>query len=123
MRRFVITLLLLGYHPLLSANQMTLLIYNYTGNNGNVVIGNNAALIGPEVDANGGSVSWTPTITGQQPIGLQTGSSVSLCYNGTSPLQLNSSTYQGDIISIFFGQPQDPTGIACGCFGSACIVT
>ncbi len=122
MRQHFIGFALLIASSVAIANTLPLLLFNYTGTPGNAFLGNTPLVIGPTIDANGSNAEWSPTVNGNQPIGLLVGSTANLCYNSTSILTLNSALYAGDIISIFYGQPQSPSGIACGCYGSACAV-
>jgi hypothetical protein len=93
--------------------------FNYTSEPGNVFIGTAPEVIGPPIGLNGDSVQWTPIVSGKQIVGLQT-SSQEICFIVGGQLALNTALYTGDTISIVYGQQQFPTGITCGCLGSAC---
>lgn len=120
MHKIVIGCLIASLASFSYAVQIPLLLYNYTGLTGNVFIGTSPQLLGPSIGSGGSNISWTPNVNGKQAIGLQSGSSAYLCYNDTSVISLSASQYVGDVISIFYGQPA-PSGIACGCYGSACV--
>ncbi len=101
---------------------MSLLFYNYT-DPGIVFVGSAPEIMGPAIGTNGASAPWVVPIHGKQIVGLQVGNlNGNVCYVNGGVLVLNSKTYRGDTITIIFGQNQNPTGIACGCYGSACDV-
>jgi hypothetical protein len=100
-----------------NVSSASLIISNYTNTAGTVFLG---AAMGPAIGINGATVNWSPALNGVQPIGLQVGSTTYTCYVNGGRLVLNSALYQGDIVTILYGQLQLPTGIACGCIGSAC---
>jgi hypothetical protein len=120
MRKFLI-LAALAACNLAYAGSNTLVpftFFNYTANPGNVFVG---AAVGPAIGTDGNSATWSTDLTGIQEVGLEVSpTDVEVCNVTNGVLTLDSSLYTGDTISIIFGQPSFPTGIECGCFGSAC---
>jgi hypothetical protein len=102
-----------------NASSASLVISNYTNLTGTVFLGSSS---GPAIGMNGATVNWSPALNGTQPIGLQAGSTSYTCYLNGGRLVLSSALYKGDTITISYGQLQFPSGIACGCIGSACAV-
>jgi hypothetical protein len=105
-----------------NAHAIVLLVnlYNYTSSPGIAFIGNNPEVTGPVVNNDGNPVAWFPVLNGAQPIGLQVGNDIEYCFLSQGPLVLNAALYTGDTVSIVYGQPHSPSGITCGCLGSAC---
>jgi hypothetical protein len=101
-------------------NSASLIFSNYTNTAGTVFLGASPAVLGPHIGINGASVNWSPVLNGMQPVGLQVGSTSYTCHLNGGRLVLNSALYKGDTITISYGQLQFPSGIACGCIGSAC---
>jgi hypothetical protein len=97
--------------------------YNYTSEAGAVFVGTTPEVIGPLIGLNGDTVQWSPVISGIQLVGLQVGQDAPQpCFLTTGQLVLNEALYTGDTVSVVYGQSQFPSGITCGCLGSACSV-
>jgi hypothetical protein len=99
---------------------MPITFYNYV-QPGIVSVGN-PSVFGPSIDTNGGVAQWSIQVNGKQPVGLLIGTVFEPCYTTGGLVMLNQAIYKHDTISIIYGQPQIPTGITCGCYGSACDV-
>ena len=122
MRNFILTLILFAASNLCFADPLvTFTFYNFTSEAGTVFLGDAPPVMGPAVQTDGNSVQWTTTLSGNQVVGLVTASGgTQICYVNTGTLILSQALYTGDMISVLFGQPQFPTGISCGCYGSVC---
>lgn len=122
MRKFIMVAALAACN-LANAGGNTLVpftFFNYTADTGNVFVG---SALGPAIGTDGNSVNWSTDLNGIQQVGLQVSpTDLEVCNVTNGVLTLDSSLYTGDTISIIFGQPAFPTGIECGCFGSACSV-
>jgi hypothetical protein len=105
-----------------NVSSAALIISNYTNLAGTVFLGASPAVLGPSIGINGASVHWSPALNGTQPVGLQVGGASYTCHLNGGRLVLNSLLYKGDTITISYGQLQLPSGIACGCIGSACSI-
>ena len=103
-----------------SAANVTITFYNFTGDSGLVYLGSAPQVLGPSIATDGNSAVWTTVLSGSQSVGLQIGDVTAACFTSLGPLVLNEALYTGDPISVLYGQPQLPNGIACGCYGSAC---
>jgi hypothetical protein len=121
MRKQFIVLAMLAAANLACAGNNTLVpfvFFNYTADPGNVFLG---AVLGPAIGTDGNSVNWSTDLSAIQEVGLQVSpTDLEICNMTNGVLTLDPSLYTGDTISIIFGQPAFPTGIECGCFGSAC---
>jgi hypothetical protein len=121
LRLLLVLLILVTVNSARAATLIPIIFYNYTSDPGNVFIGVDPQMTGPAISTDGNSVQWSPVVTGIQQVGLQIGAdNAELCYLANGALVLNEALYTGDIISIIYGQPQFPSGLACGCYGSAC---
>jgi hypothetical protein len=97
--------------------------YNYFSNGGTVFIGTTPQLFGPVIGLDGNSVQMSAVVNGVQLVGLQVGNTPEICWLTTGQLALNAALYQpGETVSVVYGQPQNPSGITCGCTGSAACV-
>ncbi|MES2218620.1 MAG: hypothetical protein V4501_09450 [Pseudomonadota bacterium] len=120
MRKLLVGLVLFAAAQLAFAGiSIPITFYNYTSEGGAVFLGTAPEVTGPVIGLNGDSVQWTPVVNGKQIVGLQT-SSQQICFLTGGQLALNAALYTGDTISVVYGQQQFPTGITCGCLGSAC---
>ncbi len=120
MRKLLI-LLVLAVNNFANAGNNVLVpftFFNYTANPGNVFVG---STLGPVISTDGNSVNFSTDLSGIQQVGLQVSpTDVEVCNMTNGVLTLDASLYTGDTISIILGQPAFPSGIECGCFGSAC---
>jgi hypothetical protein len=121
MRKLFVTLTMLAATNLAFAAPNTLVpftFFNYTADPGNIFVG---SVVGPAIGIDGNSASFSTDLSGIEVVGLQVSpTNVEVCNVTNGVLTLDSSLYKGDTISIILGQPAFPTGIECGCFGSAC---
>jgi hypothetical protein len=128
MRKFFLVVLMISNVNLVYAANLVVMqisVSNFTNNPGFVFLGTQKTqVIGPAIGINGDTVMWTPAVKNNQGFGLIVGSNnFQPCFVNGGFLELSPSLYRGDAITIILGQEQFPTGIACGCFGSACTVS
>jgi hypothetical protein len=115
--------LLIFSNPVFASVVIPITFYNYTSEAGAVFVGTSPEVTGPLIGLNGATVQWSPTINGIQLVGLQVGQSAPQpCFLTGGQLVLNEALYTGDTVSVVYGQSEFPSGISCGCLGSACSI-
>jgi hypothetical protein len=125
MRKILYLMLLIPHFAYASSFvAMNISVSNFTNNPGVVFLGTQKSIVtGPKIGINGATIAWSPNVKTSQGFGLVIGTTnIQPCFVNGGFLVLNPALYKGDAITIILGQDQSPTGITCGCFGSACAV-